>query len=500
MATVCCCSIYDKRIGKIMKIKTKSVKFNMIMNTLLTLSSMIFPLITFPYISRILLPAGTGKVSFAISIMTYFLMFAELGIPTYGIRACAKIRDDKEELTKIVQEILLINLIMCVLVYVLYFIAIFNVPRLKSDKMLFFIVGGNILLNAMGVEWLYKGLEQYSYITIRSIVFKFISLVLMFVFVHKQEDYRIYAGITIFASSASNILNFVNLRKIINLKLSKNLNLWRHMKMITTFFAMAIATTIYTNLDTVMVGFMKGDDEVGYYNAAVKIKTILVSVVTSISTVLLPRVSLYVEKGMMDDFKKIIKKTIDFCMVISIPMFIYFIFFAKEGIYFLSGEKFHGAILPMQIIMPTLLFIGLTNILGIQILVPINQEIQVLYSEIVGAVVDLILNFLLIPKYGATGAAIGTVVAEAVVLLWQYIALRRLGYRMFQGVHVIPILISVIISAAGSLWVKQLGLHAFLTLVMSSICFFVIYIVLLLIFKEPTILELRNDLIKKRSK
>ena len=146
--------------------KKASLKINFIMNSILTMSQFIFPLITFPYISRILLPVGTGKVSFATSIVSYFALFAQLGIPTYGIRACAKVRDDKKELTRTVQEIFIINLVMSLITYVIFFFAIYYVPRLRQDKGLLMIIGLTIFFNAIGMEWLYKALEQYTYITI----------------------------------------------------------------------------------------------------------------------------------------------------------------------------------------------------------------------------------------------------------------------------------------------------------------------------------------------
>ena len=160
--------------------KQKSLKLNFVMNAILTMSQFVFPLITFPYVSRILLPIGTGKVSFATSIVSYFTLFAQLGIPTYGIRACAKVRDNREELSKMVQELFIINLMMSALAYVVYFAAIYYVPRFRQDKDLFLIVGLTIFFNAIGMEWLYKALEQYTYITVRSIIFKFIAIVAMF--------------------------------------------------------------------------------------------------------------------------------------------------------------------------------------------------------------------------------------------------------------------------------------------------------------------------------
>ena len=216
--------------------KQKSLKLNFVMNSILTMSQFIFPLITFPYVSRILLPAGTGKVSFATSIVSYFTLFAQLGIPTYGIRACAKVRDDREELSKMVQELLIINLVMSALSYAVYFAAIYYVPRFRQDKELFLIIGLTIFFNAIGMEWLYKALEQYTYITVRSIIFKFIAIVAMFLMVHEQSDYVIYGGISILASSASNIFNFFHIHRYINIKPVGHYNFKKHLKAIVVFF------------------------------------------------------------------------------------------------------------------------------------------------------------------------------------------------------------------------------------------------------------------------
>ena len=300
--------------------KNKSIKINFIMNAVLTMSSFIFPLITFPYISRILSPVGTGKVAFATSLITYFAMFAQLGIPTYGIRSCAKVRDDRNELSKVVHELLFINLIMSLISYMFFVAILFIIPKLQEERNLYIIISLTILLNAIGMEWLYKGLEEYAYITIRSIAFKFIALIFMFLFVREQKDYTIYGGITIFASSASNVLNLINSHKYIDWKKQKGYCFKRHIRPILIFFAMSCATTIYTNLDTVMLGFMTTDKDVGYYNAAIKIKLILVSIVTSLGTVLLPRASYYVEHSLIGEFWNTSRKALNFVMVIAIPM------------------------------------------------------------------------------------------------------------------------------------------------------------------------------------
>lgn len=188
------------------------------MNAILTMSSFIFPLISFPYVSRILLPEGTGKVSFATSLIAYFTMFAQLGIPTYGVRACARVRDDRIKLSRTAQELLIINLVMTALSYCALFAALLFIPRLRGERTLYLLVSLSMLFNTIGMEWLYKALEQYTYITVRSIVFKLVALIAMFALIHTREDYVLYGGITILASSASNILNFFHARRYISMR------------------------------------------------------------------------------------------------------------------------------------------------------------------------------------------------------------------------------------------------------------------------------------------
>ena len=469
--------------------KIQSVKFNFVMNTILTVSAMIFPIITYPYVTKILGPQGIGTVSFANSVVTYFSMFAQLGIPTYGIRACAKVRDDRQELSRVTQEILLINLVTCVLSYLAFFITVQAVPQLREEKTLYVVMSAMILFNSIGAEWLYKGLEQYRYITLRSVLFKFIALVGMFLLIHRQGDYVIYGGITIFASVGSNLLNLINIRWLVDLKPVGDYNFRRHLRPIFVFFAMSIATTVYTNMDNVMLGFLKGTTENGYYDAAVKIKNILVGVVASLGTVLLPRVSYYVERGEREAFAKVTERALRFVFLISMPLCVYFVLFARPSIYLLSGTAFEASILPMQLIMPTLVFIGLTNIMGIQILVPTGREKQVLYSEIVGAGVNIVANSLLIPQMGAAGAAIGTVLAEIAVFIVQMVALRG---EILPAMGHIPYLKAVIALAGATVtvwWLLGSGLRPLVILPTSAVLFFSAYGVLLLVMGERMVRE-----------
>ena len=458
------------------------------MNFVLTMSNFIFPLITFPYVSRVLLPVGTGKVAFATSIVSYFSMVGMLGIPTYGIRACAKVRDDRDELSKTVQEIMVINSVAMGLSLLVYIIAIILVPRMAQDRVLFMINIATLFFNLIGCDWLYKALEQYSYITSRSILLKLVSLVLMFLMVHQKSDYVIYGAITILASVGSNFFNFINLRRFLHLKWYPNMNLSQHIKPIFSFFMMTIATTVYTNLDSVMLGFMKGDEAVGYYNAAVKIKTILVSLVTSMGAVLLPRLSFYIKEGKIKEFKELTVRSLQFVCFVSIPLWIYFTVFAKEGIYFLSGDAYTGSILPMQIIMPTLFLIGISNLLGIQILVPMDRENDVLKSVSLGAIVNLLINAIFISRFGASGAAFGTLVAEFFVTSYQIYVLRDFLKEIVANVKLYKNIISTLLATilvliANTLFISNIS-SLFMVLVISAIIFGLIYGLVGLLLKE----------------
>lgn len=476
-----------------------SVKFNFIMNFILTASAFIFPLITFPYATRILLPEGTGRVAFATSVVSYFTMFAMLGIPTYGVRACAKVKDDKEELSRTVQEIMIINLVMTSVTYLVFFIALFKVERFQQDQSLLLVSSFSIILHTMGVNWLYQGLEQYAYITIRSLIFKVIGIFFLFAFVHDRDDFVIYGAITVFTGYGSYIWNTLRLRKIINLKPVGSYHLKRHMKPILIFFAMSVATSIYTHLDTVMLGFMNTNTELGYYNAAVKLKSILVSLITSMGTVLLPRLSYYYEKGKKEEFMHMVSKALNFVLLLALPLSVYFIAFAEESILLLSGENFLDAALAMKLIVPTILFIGLTNVLGIQVMVPTGREKNVLVSVAVGAAVDFLLNIFWIPRYGAAGAALATTLAELAVLIVQGVMLHSMLNTVCRNVHWIKIGIAVLGSGATIRFIKIAvsGLTIFMSLVISSVVFFGIYFIILLIDKEPQVQEIIGPYWKK---
>lgn len=474
--------------------KIHSVKYNFIMNAILTVAGIIFPLITFPYISRVLLVEGSGKVAFATSVVTYFTMFASLGIPTYGVRACAIVRDNKEKLSKTVQELLIISGGTTLLTYIVFGISLFVIPEFAQERTLLLIVGLGIGLNTIGVQWLYNALEQYSYITTCSILFKVIGMILMFLLVKESSDYQIYGGVYVIASFGSYVLNFICLRKFVTFQKTGTYQFKQHLKHIMVFFAMSAGASIYLNLDVVMLRFLQSNEAVGYYNAGIKVKTVLVTCVTSLGTVLLPRLSYYIETADKKAFKLMVGKAFRFVFVAASAVTVYFSIFARESILLLSGEAFLPAVGPMMILMPTVLLIGLSNVTGIQILTPNGREREVMYSIWGGAILDFVLNLIVIPKFSANGAALSTLLAEGMVLLLQCWFLRDVLWSYIRQVQCWKIVIALAVASVMTIPVKiWIDSGVFVTLLVSAIVFFGGYAVVLLLLKEPFVSEILNS-------
>lgn len=472
-------------------VRQKSIKVNLILNVILQSSAVFFPLITFPYVSRVLTPVGTGRVDFAQSVISYFVMFTMLGVPTYGTRACARVRDDKMKLSKTVQELLIINCTLAVFAYLSLFVMIAFIPRFLEERDCILLMSTSIAFNAIGATWFFSAIEDYQYITIRSLICRVIALIVVFAFIRTKEDYLIYALSLLITSSGSYILNFLRLRKYITFKKVGKYNFKVHLAAVAIFFAMAVSTTIYVHLDTVMLGFMKSNSEVGIYSAAVKFKQVLVSLITALGTVLLPRLSYYVQNCQEREFLRLVKKAFRIVVYVSVPIVVFFIFFSETSILIFSGADYVSAVPAMQIIMPTVFFIGISNITGIQILVPKGKETVVLLSEIVGAVVDLILNFIFIPRYGAAGAAFGTLIAELSVLIVQMLYIKDIAKFALLGMFNWKVYLSTVGSFVFvfffSKWIVTPWL--LVNLAIWAAAYGLVYLALTALLKEKTLYE-----------
>lgn len=390
----------------------KSLKRNYILNLIKTFCSLSFPLITFAYASKTLSVNGIGKVDFSKSIVSYFTLFATLGISTYGIREGAKLRDDKKKFSGLVKEIFTINLITTILAYIVFFISLFAVPKFGEYRELLLINSLSIGFTALGLEWLYGALEEYQYITIRYIIFQIISFVLLFSFVKNQDDYYKYAMIIVFSTVGSNIINFVHARHFVELRNTGKLQLKRHLKPIFIFFANTLAGNIQLTLDTAMIGFLSTEYAVGLYSTSVKVNSVCVPVITSLSTVLLPRVSYYVQTGEMDKYRRLLKQAFECIMIFALPIACGIFQLSDEIILLFSKADFLPASPCIKLLSVTIIAVPTSMMIANQILVPFGKEKFHLYAIFTGAVVNVIINAILIPRFTYVGAAIGTAIAE----------------------------------------------------------------------------------------
>ena len=456
---------------------------NFIMNFILTGSRFLFPLI-----SRVLLSEGNGKIAFAVSAAGYFSMIAALGIPTYGIRVCAQVKDDKDKLSRTVQELFLIHFIMTAIALACFILCIWIIPEFYEEKSLFLVEAAGILLSVFGMEWLFQALEQYSYITIRSLVFKILSIILMFFCVHQESDYVKYSAISVFSVAGSNLFNVTQIRKYVSIKKYEHLQLKKHLKPVLILFSQSMVISVYTNLDTVMLGFMREDSQVGYYNAAVKLKGILTSLVSSLSSVLLPRMSYYYKQEKIKEYKELALKALNFTIFISVPLSMYFSFYASDCLEFLAGKAFLPAAAAMRFIVIAVVPIGITGVLGIQVLISEGKEKYVLYSVIGGAVTDCILNLLWIPQYGAAGAALATTAAECVVLLVQCLYTRKLLYELRKGLCIRRYVVAGVIALFSSRVVVLVeNAEVIVRLMLSALVFGVAYAIYMMVVKDEFI-------------
>lgn len=482
------------------ELKVRSLKLNGILNITKTFMSLIFPLITFPYVSRILGPENLGRVSFAQSIVGYFSLFASLGITSYGIREAAAVRNNKILLSTFVREIFIINCMSTLFAYGLLSVSIFIIPKFSTYRKLLVLCSSSILFVTLGLEWLYSALEDYLFITIRSIIFQIVTIALMFVLVKKETDYYQYAALGVISNVGSNICNFIHARKYITLKIYKKIELKKHFKPIFSLFTLALVSSVYTLLDTTMLGFLSDDRAVGIYSAATKINRIVLSLVVSIGAVVLPRLS-YLINDSFDEFKKLAMKSAELIFMLGFPCTIGLCILAKPIISIITGVGYFDAIIPMRILNPIIIIIGLSNFTGVQIFMPLKKEKWTLYSVIAGAIINFSLNVILIPKLNVIGASIGTLCAETTVTIVQLFLARKI------------ISVSQLIKKMILYWINSMIMGAFVyivyrvidnnivNLLISTLSGGIIYVVLLIIEKNTLISELLfSKFFRKREK
>lgn len=418
-----------------------SATVNGIMYFLMKISGMLLSFISYPHIFRVLGAAQYGKVAFATAILNILVIFANLGIPVYGIRECAKVRDDKRQLMKVSKELLCIQSVMSLAVFAVLLLMILFSPQLRAEPVLFLLQGAAIVSQMINTEWLYAALEQYGYIAIRTSAVKAFFVVLMFLLVRDSSAYLVYAALVIGPIVVSNVINLLLIHSVGRFEPGMD---WRrvrsHLKPVILFFTQAVAISIYTNIDSVMLGFSENSYSVGIYDTAIKIKLVLSYAVTSLSSVMLPKMSYYLSNNEEDRFYEGVLRTMQFSAAIAIPLWFLMSFAAEDILLLLFGSATDAAVIALRMLLPTILLIGFSNIAGVQMLVPMGRERQAVISYLIGAVVDVVCNALFIPRWSIMGAAAATLLAELVVLTVQLYFLRREAARLLGRVGFIRIL------------------------------------------------------------
>lgn len=395
----------------------KSIKRNFLYNVLLNISSVIFPLITAPYVSRVLEPDGIGIYNFANTYAGYFALVALLGIPTYGVREVSKLRDDKEGISTLVSQIMSIATFTTIGVTIAYVASLFFVNQLTENFLIFLLAGFLVYLAPFKINWYYQGLEEFGYITFRTLVIRTASVICLFVFVRDKEDLIIYVLISVLAAVFTDIWNYIKMRRSgIRPRLTTK-GLKPHMRPLLTLFASSIAISIYGVLDTLMLGFIKGYEEVGFYTNAMNMSKVILTAVTSLSIVAVPRVSYYMQNKDYSGINSLMNKSFSVVSLLSFPAAIGLICVSPSFVPLFFGELFWGSILPLMILSLLIIAIGLNNLTGVQILIGMGFDKFFLYSVIIGAISNFVLNCLLIPFYGSVGASIASVAAETIILV-----------------------------------------------------------------------------------
>lgn len=476
-----------------------SVKSNILLNGLNTITSILFPVVTFPYAARILLPEGIGAVNFLNSIISYIVLLTSLGIPMYAVKEIAKYRDDKAARDRITIEIISLSTCLCLIGYIVVWILAEFVPIIHRQESLFYVLSLTILFTSIGVNWFYQGIEDFKFITMRAIAIRTLAAAALFIFVKDSNDLLTYGFITVGSTVGNNFINFIHLRKHIDYKQIKlkQLKISRHLKPALQVFILNLIISLYIQLNSIMLGFISGDDAVGFFTAGTKISHIGLTVISSVSTVLLPRCSNLIKSGDLKGFKSVILKSLNVVLALSLPMTLGLVILARPITIIFCGTEYLDSIPVLYLNAPVIVIISLTNIMGIQILYPMDKIKLVIYSVSGGAIMNLVFNIILVPRLGATGAAISTLIAETAVLLIQLIVGHSIFPFKIRDLFPIRYYLSAIIMTCAvyisTSFIISMALQAIVGITVG-ICS---YILCLILFRDTLILELSKSIKSK---
>lgn len=474
----------------------QSVKVNYILNLINTGTQMLFPLITFPYVCRVIEADGIGQINFFQSIISYISLFTCLGIPMYAIREIARDRSDVVQMNRTAMEILLLHSMLTLVGYAIVAILCLTVPQIQVNIPLFLILSLTIFFTAIGCEWFYQGIEDFKYITIRGLIIKTVSVVLLFIFVKSKTDLLYYGCYTVFGVLGGNIFNFYRLRKYIHREniIFSELHIKRHVKPVLKVFSFSVVTSIYLQLNTVLLGFLKNALAVGYFAAATKVMQMLLMMSSCLGSVMMPRASHLIAENKEDELNRLIQKSYDFTLAIALPMTIGLIFCAPSLITALCGVKFEHSILPSQIIAPIILMVAISNVFGIQVLFPKGKINIVTLCCGIGAVADLILNLCLIPFFSYIGTSIAYLGAEVATTVSMYFIGRKyIPIIYFKKSH-LTYALGCVVMAFALYGLSLLQLPTLTILLLQGCCGVLAYFIILCICKDEMLVQILSKI------
>ena len=416
--------------------KKKSIKVNALLNIIQTLMSILFPIITFPYASRVLGVEAVGKYNFSSSIVSYFVLLASLGIGTYAVREGARVRDKQREISSFIRDVFSINIYSTLFAYILMIIIVYNIDLLHPYWKLIAILALQIVFSTLGRNWIYTIYEDYFFITIRSILFQLVNMVLLFIMVHGPADVERYAFVSVFGLIGNNIANMICSRKYCTFSFTLR-PAKKHILPILLIFSTTVSIVIYGSSDTTMLGIFGTDYNVGIYSVSVKIYSIIKQLVAAVLTVSIPRFSYYLGNGKKEEYNQLFDKVINLLLFILLPISIGLCMVSKQCIYLISGLDYLDAASPLSILSIAMIFNLLAYMLGYCVLIPNRKEKQFFIATLVSAIVNIGLNYIFIPQYMQNAAATTTLIAEAVAAImcfgysYQYIRSIKLGKNVF---------------------------------------------------------------------
>lgn len=466
------------------------MKFNAVMNIVLTASSMLVALVTLPYVTRVLSVEGYGAVGFAQSAGAWFSTFCLLGVPIYGIRECARVRDDPAQLAKTVKELLALLSICTGIVLVIFAACIICIPRFQSDSTLLWVFFVNVVLASYGLEWFYQAMEQYSYITIRSTVFKLLSLVLIFLLVKDQQDYILYGAILALVTCGNNIFNIIHLRTLVSLGTRVEMNLRQHIKPMISFGMVNVASSVYLWLDTIILGFLThGNYQVGLYQLATKLKGSLGTVINAATNAAIPRLAYYQSHHETERYLHLLRNSISLISNIGLCIVGYLLVFSDQIIVLISSEKYIQSTLTLQIISIAMFFSAINSLIGFQILTPMGKESKLALANSFGVPVSLVTNFALDPFFGASGAATASSLTEIIVFFIQLYYARKTAQAAVELKEIGKIFISVIAATVVSVVFRELTMSWTNVEILfgSMFSYFLVWITALILVRERSI-------------